>query len=206
MRIGNERRGFTLVELLVAIAIIMLLAGIAFPILGGMREKGRQTACASNLHQLYLACRMYAEDYDGYLPIYSNRILRDDPMWDHRVGGPYPAADVLHSILTPYAQHRRVWYCPSDPIAGQDVTKWGVYHLYSSYCFWFRTDPPVSISTPVRLTTGQDQEPDSYELIRETNTSIAQNRRSDPEYGAGCEHFGFMNTVYLDGHMAKLSD
>ena len=63
------RKAFTLIELLIVIAIVALLAAILFPVFAQAKEKGRQTVCASNLRQLALANQMYSGDYDGrYAP------------------------------------------------------------------------------------------------------------------------------------------
>src|SRR5262249_41378184 len=61
----STRPAFTLMELLVVLAIIAVLAAIIFPVLAGVRAKGRQASCASNLRQLALANGMYAGDNDG---------------------------------------------------------------------------------------------------------------------------------------------
>lgn len=60
------RYGFTLIEMLVVIAIIGILAGILIPVLAGAREKGRQTSCMSNQHQLAVATTMYGSDNERY--------------------------------------------------------------------------------------------------------------------------------------------
>jgi len=64
----GDRRAFTLVEVLVVVAIIAVLASILFPVLSRARAKARQTACSSNMRQVGLALAMYADDHDGLLP------------------------------------------------------------------------------------------------------------------------------------------
>lgn len=62
------RRGFTLTEILVALAIIGLLAALLLPVFGRARESSRQANCAGNLHSIYVATRQYREDFQGYPP------------------------------------------------------------------------------------------------------------------------------------------
>lgn len=62
------RRAFTLIELLVVIAIVAVLVGILLPVLRGARESGRSAVCLSNLRQMYLACRLYADEHKGLGP------------------------------------------------------------------------------------------------------------------------------------------
>ena len=66
-----EKRGFTLVELLVVIAVIALLAGMLLPALNAAREKGRGTSCLGNLKQIATANLMYAGDNEEYSVPYS---------------------------------------------------------------------------------------------------------------------------------------
>jgi prepilin-type N-terminal cleavage/methylation domain-containing protein len=62
------RRGFTLIEVLVVVAIIALLAAILLPSLASAREAGRSSACLANMHQVFVACRMYADANRGASP------------------------------------------------------------------------------------------------------------------------------------------
>jgi len=62
----NRARGFTLVELLVVVAIIALLLSLLLPSLQMAREHAEKVVCMNNLHEMYLGVTMYANEYDGY--------------------------------------------------------------------------------------------------------------------------------------------
>jgi prepilin-type N-terminal cleavage/methylation domain-containing protein len=57
----KQHRGFTLVELLVVIAVIALLMAILLPALGRAREQGKRIVCMANLKQLALGWIAYAD-------------------------------------------------------------------------------------------------------------------------------------------------
>lgn len=62
-----RRRGFTLIEVLVVVAIIALLVSILLPSLAEARRRARASVCLSNTRQLGVATQMYAGTYKGYL-------------------------------------------------------------------------------------------------------------------------------------------
>ena len=64
----RESNRFTLVELLVVIAVIAILAGLLLPALTRARDKAREISCASNVKQIGSALILYAGDSQDYYP------------------------------------------------------------------------------------------------------------------------------------------
>ena len=90
----TEKRNFTLVELLVVIAMIAILAGMLLPALAIAREKARGIQCASNLKQVGTAWRFYSGDWDCNMPVYeSGSVTKSRKSWmgykGSKAGGKY---------------------------------------------------------------------------------------------------------------------
>lgn len=98
-------KGFTLTELLVALATIALLAAIALPVFRVARDSARATTCLSNFHQTAMATQLYLVDYDDRLiPV------------NHRPGQNGNAANdrTWVQIVQPYIRSFAVFRCPAD--------------------------------------------------------------------------------------------
>jgi len=99
-----KSRAFTLIELLVVIAIIALLAAILFPVFARIREKARQTSCASNLKQLGIGLIQYVQDNDGTLPYGNGTYNNAGALREEGWAGP----------LYPYVKNLQIFTCPDD--------------------------------------------------------------------------------------------
>lgn len=113
------RKGLTLVELLIVIAIIVALAGLLFPVFMTVRERARITYCVNNLKQIGDALHMYAQDHDGFVPPYTNFLLAKDPKNPYLPNCNEPT--LLELAYEPYTKNKQIWYCPYDPYAGIDT-------------------------------------------------------------------------------------
>ena len=81
----GKRACFTLIELLIVIAIIAILASMLLPALNQARNKASQIACTNNQKQLFLVLHAYLDASDTRLPVYDNVIWKGAPEWMHRL-------------------------------------------------------------------------------------------------------------------------
>ena len=70
---------FTLIELLIVVAIIAILAGMLLPALNAARDKAKAIQCSGNFSSIGKAAMMYAADWHDYLPPGSNGDNSSDP-------------------------------------------------------------------------------------------------------------------------------
>jgi general secretion pathway protein G len=111
------KRAFTLIEILVVLAIIALLAAILFPAFATARGKARSAACQSNLKQLGAAMTMYIGDYERYphavdpVDKYAPQIWQDQA---EAAGFDIENMELLHVAMNSYLKSAAVWKCPAD--------------------------------------------------------------------------------------------
>jgi prepilin-type N-terminal cleavage/methylation domain-containing protein/prepilin-type processing-associated H-X9-DG protein len=117
--------GFTLIELIIVIAIIAILAALLLPALARAKEKGRQAACFSNLRQIAMAAMLYKDDYNGGLFHHHEQwVLDDGSLVDQLPSslagvsgggeGNSQAEKPWVIFFQPYLKSRKVAFCPSD--------------------------------------------------------------------------------------------
>ena len=98
-----KARGFTLTELLITLAVIAALAGVAYPVGRSLLAKSREAACLGQLRALGVALQGYLQDHQQTLPdIAVGRSSRDEEV------------PVLETVLLPYVESSEAFKCPQD--------------------------------------------------------------------------------------------
>jgi len=119
---------FTLIELMVVVAVIAVLAALLLPAVSAAKVRAQGTACLSNLKQLQLAWGCYVDDYNDEVPI--NRAFQTNGIWrstpDSWIGFSNAREDndtenIRNSVLYKYkyAQDVNVFRCPGDKSANK---------------------------------------------------------------------------------------
>ena len=95
--------GFTLIEMLVVVAIIMILGAMVYPVYEVVTKRSEAAHCSSNIRNLAVAAGLYAEDNDGVLPPARNSC-----------GAPAVYGTSWDVIMMPYFRSQQMCLCLSD--------------------------------------------------------------------------------------------
>lgn len=126
------RRGFSLIDVLVSLAVILVLLGMMLPSLTHVREVARRAVCGSNLHQIHLGIVMYAGDAGDRIPdsqfLRARGRVKAAPQemitlyTDVREGHPATRWDGIGKLYQGgYLPSQGIFYCPSH--SGEN-TRW----------------------------------------------------------------------------------
>ncbi len=118
------KRGFTVTELMVTIALIGALAGVAIPVIGGFRESANQASCVNQLRALGVAMEGYLTDHGGFFP--------EMKMGRKSKGG---GENVLEKVLLPYVGGPEDFRCPADH---EDFQKTGCSYFWNHHASGMR--------------------------------------------------------------------
>jgi prepilin-type N-terminal cleavage/methylation domain-containing protein len=176
----HKPRGFTLIEILVVIAIIAVLAGLLIPALARTRAKANQARCAVQLRDIGQMLQMYFGENRNTLPKVNMMPSLQPPL------NSYPS---LAQLLAPYARGgTRVFQCPADQItqpAPGAPPGFETYFAREQSSYYWNEDVSIRASRVTDLKNS-----DAVPLVQEY----------EPFHGrAGAS--GSMNRLYLDLHV-----
>jgi prepilin-type N-terminal cleavage/methylation domain-containing protein/prepilin-type processing-associated H-X9-DG protein len=146
-------RGFTLLELLVVVAVIAVLAAFLFPMFARARESARRTTCLSHLQQIARAHLLYIQDWDERLPDwFAPRPEAPRPL-------PFGARVFWTELLHPYARCDDLFQDPTAVWEDQGEVRLADYVLPTAgpggrgtvaEPYWRWPGPPLSLADVVR--------------------------------------------------------
>jgi len=145
--------GFTLIELMVVIAIIVVLAALLFPVFTAVRQKAREAQCTANLHQLGIALKAYMADQHLYPPApYYESDPAATPPGPHYYGG-------FSALYPEYITDLNLLLCPNDREAQNrsDDAKARVYSSYNGVVDWTNPDPDLIWEFETMPFNGEDR-------------------------------------------------
>lgn len=131
-----KQRGFTLVEMLVVLAIAGTLAGIAYPITRSFIDRSREAACLGNLRSLGVALQTHLQENNDIMPVMeTGRESKANEV------------PVLDTVLLPYLETNAAFHCPADKEQFETTGtsySWNSYqsgrHVSQLYFFGIRPD------------------------------------------------------------------
>lgn len=201
--------GFSLVEMLVAIGIVLILAVLAVGGVSRMLQSAQRAHCLSNLRQWGVAVNLFVADHDDTFPL--SFPYNDGRAW-------YNAG---YSLVTDYilngpndAEGQRRWNlglgingCPAH---ADNKVKTNPPKLYSSYSYNFHLGQPSPAASGAGGYFGKRsriKNPANVLMIVDapTNMEVSGFSRFTPERIGKC-HDGHFNAVYVDGHVESRAE
>ena len=190
---------FTLIELLVVIAIIAILAGMLLPALNKAKQSAMSSRCLSNLKQVGVSVRLYADDFNEYIP--ANNI---SPLPSH--------VSIRTYISNGYVKNANTFVCPSFTpnkyISTKDVETYGtashqnpanIKKFFKIYSYTAPGEPPISQGLHYADTiSGTGGEKQTMCFSFQDNNKIESN-------GIHLRHANKANVNHIDGSAGTYS-
>lgn len=129
--------GFSLIEMLVVLAIMGILLTILVPVLADAKKLGENATCMSNMKQLGTAVMQFQAEKERYP--YAFRGANGEPAWVIGSGGPGWSAwsiesNLLNGSIWPYVKTRKLFVCPTFDRKFRDANlNWAHLDAYCTY-------------------------------------------------------------------------
>lgn len=192
---SSTTQGFSLVELLVAIALIVALAGVLVPLGKGMLVRSQSVNCSQNLRQIGVATMTYAGDNQMTLPVTTHQRKKGGKSW--------------RLTLQPYTASSLTFKCHEDGDLARDFT----YVIND-----FLTPNPSGAPDMNYSVLAKIERPEATFLFAEAATSFSNDHFHFTDYAgskipaavfehqvAAGVHGGKANYLFADGHVETLS-
>ncbi len=130
-------RGFSLVELLVTLALMIVLATMLFGFSSAKRQRTAKQLCGDNLQKIFLALQIYANDSRGYFPRVTNAVTSED---------------ALDLLVPKYSTDTSIFICPGGrDSAIPDSESLRKHKISYAYFMGRRADQPTNMLAADRL-------------------------------------------------------
>ena len=212
------RTSFSLIELLIVIAIIAILAAMLLPALGRARDTAKRISCAGNLKQCMLALRNYADDNKEYMVLAGNRDSQYNPWWTNP-GIPealgFGKVSDKNVNTEPYYQNvfkRKVTSCPVAKLNSATGTYLNCYGtVFSNESKTELLPGELKVDGRQYLQTNKVTNSSTRAIIADSATIFTEKEvmyveRYTVSYGIALRHNGAGNIAYHDGHVGTTAE
>lgn len=231
--LSRHRQGFTLIEILVVVAIIALLLSILLPGLNKAREQGKAVVCGSNMSQIFKGILMYTTESRDVLPHLGYRWRFDIPWWPTQIaksiGNQF---ELLKCPSDEHAESFQVFWNRGRPymdrqpnpdhrpLVSIDLSYWGSCEALTQTT-WTVNGQPSKGDWPRKITDykfpdqnillveGKDENASEicmrYERMVESIMTVTRGSSRDKEiFDSWRRHNGRGNYLFADGHVDRL--
>lgn len=194
-----KKAGFTVIELLVTVAIIATLASLCLAGASNLLEHARSVTCLNNLRQWAIAMECYVSDNDGYLPRRGQGVQQfwvyDRPDDWFNALPPYLGLPTLNTLVAqnqlPFPGQKSLFVCPSAQRSNTAVY-FLCYGMNMYLSRWDQSLPTRAIQLP---------NPETIAFMADSPGGYASTMPSSAGYSVQARHQGFAHVSFLDGHV-----